>query len=809
MKNYCFLLLFYLISNSIVGQIVKGKVFDSSTKEPIPFVSIFNKNTLKGVTSNELGEFAISIDKDDNELEVRSLGYFIKVVSASNIQSIFLEPKENQLNEIFVRSTNPAHIVIVNAIKNKLRNDPEQYPFFQYKVYHKSIVSANSEAKDSNTKISKVLSNNDLYINESVGHRKFLKPNLTKEIVEGSKTSGSKSTLFTSLTPLMQQFGFYKDIISFQSRSLQQMVNLVSPLSVNSVKSYDFTLVETKVNKGGDSTFIIEFEPKPKSNIDGLKGVLHLHSGDYAIQYVEAEPANEGSLHFKLEQYYEQVSGSERWFPVDLSIEWKLSEFKINGIGVLFNIKTIISEIDLQSAISPLEFDHNVFTIKQDATFKTEEFWKENRGDSLSIREKSTYDFQNKLSFTKKIRQNLVLNASEWYTSGIIPISKKLDLSLQNLFDANVYEGFRPTINILTNENFSTFLRLDGKLGYGFTDKALKYEGRLRFNLIEKYSAKLNLSYRNDISEPANVQFFIWNAPQIPYELLRTFQIARADSLELWKGEISFRALKHGTITIGATDEKRNPTYAYKFHNPIHDPKDEMSDRFHTQEISLGIRYAFGEQCSQIGRGSILTKTPSPTIAINLINGQLIFPEGKIGYTKLNAKIEFDIKMPRLGETFINLSLGKIWGQVPYPYLYNGRGAKADQGNLIWVANHFNTMGLYEFTSDKYANLFFNHSFGQLLFKPKSKWFQPDVSLFQGIAVGSLSNKQDHRLVQIKTLEKGFFESGLLIDNIYRQKFLKLFHVGAGIGVFNRWGANKFNEKSDNWAYRLVWNIKF
>lgn len=805
-----FSLLFVFISfYKVYSQNISGQILDEKTKEPIPFASISIKNTQKGVMADEFGRFTIPVSNKSNLFIVNSLGYETQIISVLKLNQIYLKQKENFLNEVIVRFTNPAIRIINEAIKNKPKNDPQYLPYFQYKVYHKSNVSANIDSLNNSKKLGKLLQNSDLYVNESVGIRKYLSPNLSKEVIIGTKTSGTKSTIFTSLSPLLQQFGFYREFITFQGRGIQEMVNMLSPLAIGAINKYDYNLADTLINAVGDSTFIVEFEPTKKAKINGMKGVLYLHSGDYAIQYVEAEPAEIGSLHFKLTQSYELIPETKLWFPVDLSAEWKLSEFKIGGQSLRFKIRSIISDIDINAPLFPTDFDENSLIINQDAIYKDDSFWKLNRADSLTFREKNTYDYHKKLSVAKKIKQNAVLNASEWYASGMIPLSKKLDLSIQNLFDANVYEGFRPTFNVLTNDNFSKLLRIDGKLGYGFTDRAIKYEARLKFNLIEKYKAKLSLSYRNDISEPANVQYFIWNNPQIPYELIRTFQIARADSLSQWKAELNFRPFKHTTLSVSVLDEFRNPTYAYKFHNPMLDPRNEMMDQFHASEIGLGIRYAFGEQFSQIGRGSIITSIPSPTILVNLINGQLHFPEGDLGYTKLNTKIEYNLKTPNLGDTYINFTAGKIWGNVPYPYLYNGRGGKAEQGNLIWVANHFNTMGLYEFSSDQYANLFLTHSFGQLLFKPKSKWFQPDVSLFQGIAFGSISHKKYHEKLDFKTLEKGYFESGLMIDNLYRQKFLKLLHIGAGIGIFNRWGGNKLQNSNDNWAYRLVWNVKF
>jgi hypothetical protein len=809
MRFFYLILTFLFACVQVPAQQKYAQVFDAITKEPLPFVSVAIKSTNKGIKSDEFGKFSIANLKDDIHLVISYLGYENASVKALNAGQIFLQPKENNLNEVVIRFKNPAHRIIENAIKNKAINDPEQWPYFKYKVYHKSIVTANVDSLNLDKKLGKRLQTSDLYVNEVVGNRQFLFPNLSKETIIASKTSGSKSTLFSSLTPLLQQFGFYRDYITFQGRGIQEMLTLVNPLAQGALKRYEFTLQDTLINATNDSTFVVEFEPKQNANFSGMKGVLYLHSGDFAIEYVEAQPAQTGSLHFKLEQTYERIPGTKRWFPKIVAAEWLLSEFKIAGQKLRFNIYSTFSDIDFQSPVYQTDFDENALIINQDATYQNDDFWQKNRPDSLTFREKNTYDYHKNLSIGKKIRQNIVLNALEWYASGMVPISKKIDLSIQNLLDANVYEGFRPTINVLTNENFSDWLRVDGKLGYGFLDKALKYEGRLRFNIYEKYKAKLSIAYRSDISEPANVQYFIWNSPQIPYELIRTFQLARADSLSQWKAELNFRPIKHTTVSLSVMDEYRNPTYGYQFHNPMLDPRKEMIDRFHTSEIGIGVRFAFGEQYSQIGRGSIITAIPSPTILINLVNGQLHYPEGDMGYTKINAKIEYNIKSPGFGETFLNLTTGKIWGNLPYPYLYNGRGAKSEFQNLIWVANHFNTMGLYEFTSDQYANLFITHSFGQLLLKPKAKWFQPDVSLFQGVAVGSLSQKKYHEVLPLKTLEKGYFESGLMIDNIYQQKLFKLLRIGAGIGIFRRWGANQLQNKNDNWAYRLVWNVKF
>jgi hypothetical protein len=797
-----------LLSHLTVGQVVSGRVLDARTRTPLPFVAVAIKNSQKGTTTNEEGYFNLALPSQKAEILISNIGYQSQTLNACCVPNeILLEEKTNNLNEVVVRFINPAQRIIDGAIRNKRLNDPEQIPSFSYEVYHKSIVSAANDSLNENKKLGKRLKNSDLFVNESFATRQFVSPNLSKEIIVGSRTSGTKSTLFSSLTPLLQQFGFYRDYIQFQGRQLQESLVYVNPLAEGTWERYEFNLRDTLVTQVGDSTFVIEFEPQKGKNFAGLKGILHVHSTDYALQYVEAQPAEKALLHFKLEQSYEKID-DRQWFPTELWAEWFLTDFKVGGQSLTFGIRSSLKNIKLNVPIAVTDFDEKSLEIRPDAVFKDDLFWKNHRSDSLSVREKNTFRYHQSLSLGQKIKQTAIINASEWFLSGAIPLSRHLDLSIQNLFDANVYEGFRPTLNVLTNENFSKFIRLDAKLGYGLRDEALKYEGRVRFNLSEKHRLRLSFLFRKDISEPANVQFFIWDFPQIPYELLRTFQIARADSLSQFKVDLSFRAFRYATFSLTFVDEFRTPTYAYTYHSPMHDPMNPLVKSFHSTEVGIGVRYAFGEQFSQIGRGAIITTPPPFTLALHVAQGYLHFPEGKMPYTKVNTRIEYNLKSPSLGETYINLSAGKTWGEVPYPYLYNGRGSRDNSVN-IWVANHFQTMGVYEFTSDQYANLFVTHTFGSLLAKPSTKWFRPEVSISQGFAIGSLQNKQAHEGIELKTLEKGFLETGLMVDNLYRQRFAKLFYLGVGVGAFRRWGGNQLNNPNDNWAYRIIWNIAF
>jgi Family of unknown function (DUF5686)/CarboxypepD_reg-like domain len=805
-----FILPFFIPQLLFAQNIINGRVLDARTHEPLPFVNIMLKNTTIGTTTDGEGKFEIKTKKSANELIIRYLGYEMLTIKAIANMEIMLQEARQELAEVTIRFNNPAHRIIENAIKNKPQNDPEKLTSFTYKAYIKGVITTNGKAADSSTKrlrkIAKRLKDSELYVNESLVNRQFMNPNLSKETIVASRTSGAKnSTILATTNLLLQPFSFYADFITFQGRRIQEIMRFVNPITKGSTKLYDFYLADTLIN-AHDSTFVIEFTPQKGRNFSGLKGVIHINSEDFAIEYVEAEPAEKSLLlSVKMEQTYEKTQG--KWFPAELFSEWILPEFKIGNTNLVYRISTKIQEPQLNLLLKSSDFDENSVVIDADATFKKGTFWQENRTDSLTIREKNTFEYYQKINPFKRFYAMASVNLAEWFLAGAIPLGRYLDLSTQNLFDANIYEGTRPTLNVLTSPNFSKLVRLDGKLGYGFNDQAWKYEGRVRLHFNELQSTKLSFSYRYDISEPSNVQYFIWNFPQIPYELVRTFLISRADWLNQYKAELNFRALKHGTFSLSFTDETRSPSYDYMFlkNNDI-----AMRKSFHISEAGVGLRWAYGEKFAQIGRGSIITDVPSPVISIHAAHGFMDFLGGQFDYMKVNAKIEFTQKSPRFGETYVSLSAGKTWGDLPYPYLYNGRGSKAGIFTpIIWTANHFNTMGLYEFVSDQYLNVFLTHNFKNLLFKPRVAWFRPEISIINAFAIGSLRNPENHKGVEIKTLEKGYFETGLTIDNIYRQKVGKLFYLGGGVGTFYRWGANRLPNQEDNLTYRLVWNIGF
>ena len=212
----------------------------------------------------------------------------------------------------------------------------------------------------------------------------------------------------------------------------------------------------------------------------------------------------------------------------------------------------------------------------------------------------------------------------------------------------------------------------------------------------------------------------------------------------------------------------------------------------------------------QIGQSKVVTNLAYPQINISASRSISGWLDGDFEFSKVEARIDHQFTSATLGKTTFQISSGYAWGQVPYPYLFNGKGTQFNESfsEVFLVPNYFQTMGLYEFVSDRYTYLFLNHNFGRLT-GTKSKYFRPELSLIQNMGVGSLQNQTAHQNISFKTMEKGYFESGLLLSNLFRFKYVNMIYYGLGVGAFYRYGNYALPTTSDNLAFKLIISVSF
>jgi hypothetical protein len=105
--------------------------------------------------------------------------------------------------------------------------------------------------------------------------------------------------------------------------------------------------------------------------------------------------------------------------------------------------------------------------------------------------------------------------------------------------------------------------------------------------------------------------------------------------------------------------------------------------------------------------------------------------------------------------------------------------------------NSFETMFFNEFFSSEFAMLQLKHGFKRIEIFKKVK---PQLVMVTRMAWGNLENSQRHLGIEYKTLEQGFFESGIELNKIFK---------GFGLSGFYRYGPNQLSRLEDNIAVKL------
>jgi hypothetical protein len=139
----------------------------------------------------------------------------------------------------------------------------------------------------------------------------------------------------------------------------------------------------------------------------------------------------------------------------------------------------------------------------------------------------------------------------------------------------------------------------------------------------------------------------------------------------------------------------------------------------------------------------------------------------------------------------ILLETGYAFGDVPITHLYNTSPNNISKDKImqrftIAAKNSFETMFYNEFFSSRYATLQLKHSFQSL---PISSSFTPTLVLVTRTAIGNMEKPEQHSGFVYKTLDKGYIESGIELNNM----------IGAlGLNLFYRYGANSLPDLEDN-----------
>lgn len=776
---------------------LRGFVTDSETKEPLVFAHVVLNDGPFGTTTDLNGFFELKTTKKVQQIRVKYIGYetaSFPVSSLNDTLRVELKKAVNKLDEVTVfPGENPADIILKKVVKNRRKNDPVQLPFFSYKAYEKTIFTleedttiTNRQSEEDTTAatIRKFLDTQHIMMSENVYERKFKNGKYTDN-VEATRFSGMKNPQFAMLASQMQSFSFYKDYFSLGEQAF------LSPISPNSWNNYFFNIQDT-IQIEQDTVIIISYQPKKGKKFDALKGQLHINMSDFALRNASANVVDNQGVQIEIQHKYEKLNG-ETWFPTQLNTNFKFlglnfSGFEVKGIGTTFN-----KEINLEDKVRLIDISSNTLELDVKAHKRDSAFWRQERETPLTSKELKTYQVVDSIGKEMKLEKRIKLLIA--FGTGRFPIGP-IELDLDKIIDYNEYEGFRLGVGIHTAPDLIKRTNLGAYVAYGFKDKEVKYGGEAEFLLHKNLGLKLRGGYYHDVREIGAQEFLVDDKPSL-MAMYADLVIQRMDLIDGWNAAIRVNPIRGWHFEAEFRHQNAESLHGYRF-NPENTTDSLTKAQF--AEVRVGLRVAPFEKKMKLGAREITMDRGAVILWATATRGISGILSSDYDYWKADIKLQGKFRIRKLGMEYWQLSGGWVSTAVPYLKMYSPKSNYDDV--TLFSPNTFETMCPNEFLHQYQIALHQRHNFGSV--QTGIKWIRPEFHWANSFGIGWLNQTSRHTGLEIKDMRNGFFETGVMIQDLIKVNFL-----GIGGGVFYRYGSYAFSNQIDNFAFKLGMKIGF
>ncbi len=730
-------LLFFGI-NKIHAQkttVVRGKVIDAKTKEPLPFVNVYFEGKSIGTNTDYNGEYEINTQWASGKLSASFVGYKKQtkniVTGKKQIVNFELVSNDVSLGEVEViakkkryrNKNNPAVELIKRIIKNKNLNRKEALTYYQFSKYEKVEFDINNiSEKFRNKKAFKKFQFIFDYVDTAeINGKPYLpvflketlsdvyyrkKPKSEKEYVSGAKMIGFHDYIDNDGVSYMID-NLYQEV-DLYNNSINLLTNeFTSPLSPIAPNIYKFRIIDT-TNVNGYECINLAFQPRNKLDF-AFKGNMYVTNDDrLALIKVDMRVTDDINLNFvndlQIIQEFKYINNQAWMLTKDVIIvDFTLAGKKGTG---MFGKKTVT----YNNFVFNKEIPDSIFSGLENKIYlegskeRDELFWEENRITKLSKQEENIYlmvdSVQHVPAFKRTMDIIMLFVAGYWNFD-------KIDVGPVNTFYSfNDVEGFRLRLGGRTSDKFSKTLRLEGFGVYGFKDERFKYSAMATVSLNgnplkESPQHSIMAMYQRETNFPGMEMMFINED-----NFLLSFKRGVADKIiyyDMFKVEHYLDWGNGISTTIGLKHMIQEPGGTLYFNY-----NDYTMENITSSEIYTTLRFAPNEKYYQgmNFRATILTRYP--IFQLTYTQGL----EGMLGADFQYSKFRFNFfkrfYLGPLGFTNFELEAGKVLGSgVPFPNLFIHRANQT----YSYQIRSYNLMNFLEFVSDEYASVLIEHHF--------------------------------------------------------------------------------------------------
>lgn len=816
------------------------------------YISVYFKNTASGCLTNYNGEFFVRDSSGADTLVVDAIGYekvYIKLKPGQNTgMKIQMKPANIRLTEAVVRpkkerykkKDNPAIELIRNVIANKDKNRMEDHDYYTCELYEKLTISLDDYNPDFEKKKKKLAylkqyidtseitgkpiltvsireTMNDYYYRKSPKEEKTIRKaqqhlGLDKEFDHNGGLSVSLEQLFTGVDIFDNEIAFLAN-------------RFVSPISSTMATAYYKYYIMDTVRVDGIPCTDLAFVPYNSQSF-GFTGRLYItNDGKFSVKKVQLNFPSSSNINWidklRIDQEFTQVE-NDAWAlkREDSYVNLTL----IEGTQGLFAHQTrYFDNYNTDTTVlvgNPAYRIDGPLEILPDVKSYDTAYWDENRLTPLNKREQAVPQASKEIS--EKSSVTTWMRVMDAFISEYIPTSEskatsKFDFGpILSYAGHNYIEGLRLRLGGMTTANLSKRWFANGYLAYGLRDEKVKGSIQLIHSFNEKHYHpgekplnNLSVSYTYDIFSPEVIGEQHGVLTSIKAGTVKKLQYIRKTNVKYEKQWTnSFRTsfwVENRKFTPATTDDPGT----LRYDKILDDGSTVRIPDITASEIGVQLRWAPGEKNFNAVTQMANMDKDTPIFSLSHMAGIKGFLGGEYNYqhTEFEAFKRFHLSVA--GFMDVKLSMGKIWGQVPYPLLIM---PTANQ-SFVYKRETFHMMNALEFATDQYAQLNLTWHMKGLIFNriPLIKHLKlREIVVFNGL-VGSLSDKNDPTLCHagLFRLPEGtesmngvpFLEVGAGIENIFQifrvVYYYRITHRDNNLTWLGKWGGLRFGVYTD------------
>jgi hypothetical protein len=485
-----------LITFKASGQqfTLSGRITDAES-HPIPFTSVYIRNTTYGTTANENGFYQFKLNPGTYDVIYRFVGYQERVesitITGSNVlHNTAMEDEVFQLNTVVVQEKRVKDTA-ANAIMRQVIAKREYYlneiPAYSCAVYIKGVQRLLSAPKafmgrpvreqldlDS-------LGRGILYQSESLSNFSFAQPDKVKEVTIASKTVGTNSTFsYNKASDL--EVNFYKNIFSVNGLSNH---GFLSPVASTAFSMYRYRLAGITKENGRviDKIEVIpinDYTPTFKGNIYILEGDWRIYSVDLYLT-----KTNNGL------NFVDTLNISQQYIPIKDNI-WQPVSSQYNFSGKVLGFKfggyynAIYNNYNLDPKFPANYFNGEILKYDTASNTKDSSYWAAVRPMPLTRQE--ARDYHEKDSLAKAQSTQAYIDSAQHSNNTLLVLpylvfvqnfsyhNGKDSLALipfNQTFFYNTVEGYGLNLQVTYKHVFNDFSSYDvtPNVRYGFANK--------------------------------------------------------------------------------------------------------------------------------------------------------------------------------------------------------------------------------------------------------------------------------------------------------------------------------------------------